>query len=436
MKDEVQRKTIDKGWQAMSQVLEKEMPQQKKRRLALWWLLFIGMPFIVWTIWKQHQSQPDRLPQEKQQPAPLVNNDGRALPLVQQQPINHRVIELPQSKFQAKSAQTSIKPTRPGLESGTVQEDHSTAVENAALPRLTQSNPDSMKEVIQKSIPELVQPVDLLSFISNEIPFVSSGQEKPFSKLVSLFIQPSPEQKRNKHWSLGLTASAQTEKFSRLDSYDAGIAIEWQPFPKLGIRSGLSYARHPRVQASTSKVVLDAENYLKTADTSNFIIIDQVTNEVVDAKEYTVNALPNYVSIPVRYYEQLAVPVLLNWKCRKFLNLHFGGSIGYITRLKTARIGESGKWTISPSNDETYSQVEKLAIKEISRWKYDIRAGLAVPLNRHLEVSFGIKLPFTIGKNTSSSRLFTPNGIYNGDPNNITNLRTSPLFNMGFTCFL
>ena len=458
MSDKIHNKTTDKGWAAMRAMLDKEMPIQKRKRRAIWWWLLLLLPVLSWGGWSlwqtEHAPKAPLNPELKTQPAPglmaqkaqntTVPDDFKNTQTTQRtaqkattDTKSHRSNILPTSAPKggvnlltgtqnttynhANGAETAVE--KPGIISKTdshdltlsgtdVQEMNSTTETLTALPGTGEQEQNSATETLA-TLPGRLTAIEAIPAVLPEI------------NVVPVITAPTPTKKAPapRAWKFGATCAASTEKFKGANGLSAGLALQWQPTKRWGLRTGLSLTRYTP-QLSSQPVVSVASSQYADAVSNEFILEDPYGNITYPA---TAVALAESVVIPVSHYKMLETPVLVTWNAFKSVKIFAGISNNYIIATNASNNGFSGALQLTAADSTAAKRLNNLAFQSINRWSVRIQTGIGINIGRHFELMGAIKFPF--GLTAQNQTLKTDNYInpLTADTNNTVNFNSNIL---------
>ncbi|HND90039.1 MAG TPA: hypothetical protein PK971_17020, partial [Saprospiraceae bacterium] len=322
------QKQTDKGWQSMSELLEREMPATKRRRpaavawwsLALWVLTVLGL--IAWW-WNQKANQeqvlaPARQVQEEiKKQAPTTSYNAQPDPSTQQ-----RRAAAPTSAAYVRNAQPQPRGQREHPSSWLADEGktaraqaHNTLAD-AQLPaqQPLAENPENQAALAAapeedfsagwrgQQLPPL--PYHLLENegaldlpASGGLPFPTKARVK------------SARNKRYSPWRVGASLTASTEHFNAANSASLGGVLDWQPKRShWGLRSGLAYEHYRPSGFARPIAEVNADRYADA--TRNYAFLFNNGVYVPGTSE----ALGLDVALPVVLMQRLRVPLLVYWQ--------------------------------------------------------------------------------------------------------------------------
>jgi hypothetical protein len=451
MNEEIQNKTTDKGWTAMRELLDQEMPTEPKRRRFLWWwlaILLIPIAAEAWHAWSVYSSNPSKLEQPNLSPNPApvpmaksstpentLSNAGNASPAVApQQP--KLVPTYPAPGLTEKPAR---KTSRPNTEEA-VYKISSSPVEN---PRIEQVKPpNDLFEItpslqivtaseISNGLPNIALEPSLNHLPTPEKDVVRQAEtqsQKPFTVTAALPKKAAVIRPRtNPVLALGGTVAVSTERFNALNSIGGGIAAQWQPTHRWGIRSGLQFTQYSSSNGSQPIAIVQSGQYEQAVD-SSYSVTDEFGNVATPTTGSP--ALQASVIIPVTKLQALELPVLISWQAIPRVKIFAGVNTTFIMATKTGSNSFSGDLTLKANTESAFQRLNTLAASDIPRWRFGLQTGVGVSLSKQIEVGILAKFPLQSSNTVSDNRL----AAY--DSNSIDGLkRRIPSFSLSATYF-
>jgi hypothetical protein len=433
-----EKKLADRGWKAMEQILNQELPTQRRKKPVFWfWLL--GLLLLAGGIatWR-HWPAAEPVAQPTQRPAVPVAT----------LPQNDRVKPAAGSESTPKTAAERRTPPAaqpsPGVSpfsTGNTSAPHrvvaprNAAASNAAVPVLAQSAPATTnRSVTQETPSEIYQTVPAPvaetsnSTISISTPEPAADRLFPTPPATNSIPEPgmatvpvsSPEQaanptqvsaatsasaaepaaadpntvttpppspaaepilpKRQKIWAWGATASLALNGQFNYAGVGAGLSVDWQPFRRWGLRSGLGYQYLPLPTNERPILSLNADSYVAaTGDERLKDNFGAPVSAVIDP-----SALPVYVSIT--RFHRVELPLLAFWQPFSKLRVLGGVSLGNTVYTETGKQGLTNSIVFDIADGSANSNLNKEVSQTFRNWDWQWNLGLSFRPLRHLEV--------------------------------------------------
>ena len=203
-----------------------------------------------------------------------------------------------------------------------------------------------------------------------------------------------------KHWSFGMTAGLASERFSKLNGFPAGAAVDWQFARKWGLRSGLQYAQYRLSDAERPVVTLDVNSYSEATD--NYISFSGSPNN----DPY----FDPSVLVPVEQLKQLEMPVLAWWQPIRPLRIFGGFTTTYNLSAQASQQNYSNNQFYYANTKVAQDNLNELTSNTLSRWQMNWQVGAGIRIGRHFELDALYKQGFS--KTTSAQFDTDPNSLY------------------------
>ncbi len=415
MKNEFDNKLTDKGWQSMLHLLDREMPEQRRRRRFAWWLFALFLLPLAgaggW--WVLRDSEPvDSAPEletpkvsepiaESSKNFPKVDNSAFSASGIEangQDPTNREVALTDNTKhggedlttFSRKRSGTNLNnhPATPPHSvfspSGGEASGQDTANREVALGENTKHGGEMMFSVNTERSGENLTTFKKLSNLNSlsVVPQFVENEIKNAPKLST--VEPSIAATTKKHtepkrWHFGLSSGLASENLSALNGFTAGAAIDWQFARKWGLRSGLHYGAY-RLSAEERPVVsLDAFDYEEATGNS----VDNLNT----GNPSTPNASdPGSVLVPIERLRQLEIPLLAYWQPLRPLRIFGGFSLGYSLSTQASEQNYASGQLYYANTQDAKSNLNDLAVNNLPRWRTALQTGIGLRFGKHFEL--------------------------------------------------
>jgi hypothetical protein len=399
MKNEFDNKLTDKGWQSMRRLLDREMPEQRRRRRFAWWpFALLLLPLAGWGGWwvLRGDEEPEKInPPVKE--APKVSEpvaeavEGQNIPAVVGVPANNkRWSEMPNEEYR-----TFVQPRTSGVVGG----DANNGPKNGEVfspPRLVFSPSDDEANRQDPANHEVVLgentkygAEDLTTFKRlpnlNKLPVISQFVENEikntlkFTPVTPFAAAPTKKHTEPKHWSFGLSAGLASENLSALNGFTAGAAADWQFARKWGLRSGLHYGAY-RLSAEERPVVsLDSDDYQEATGNS-------VDNLNTGGGSTPNSSDPGSVLVPIERLRQLEIPLLAYWQPVRPLRIFGGFSLGYSLSTQASEQNYASGQLYYANTKIAQDNLNDLAVNNLPRWRTALQTGIGIRLGKHFEL--------------------------------------------------
>lgn len=389
---------MEKGWEAMRDILDREMPQKNRRRVVGWWLTGILLPTVAAGIigWGVHyfynrkeQSHPpapqtfgqqppiarhlkagtsevhasvpsahDPMQSAAHTPSPGKNqqhNGPHARPPHTHSEAPPRFSERPQQEMEKRQqeypenvADSPAQMASPGSQPSaaasvnTIRDLRDTAFRSSALPgKDTVGVQSSDLEASDAVVPvsEAVQ----VPGRQAEMPHLVAGALSPLSLTPQRVPHlPTPSLKRPaalRRWQWGLSVEALCPSFSNVQGYGIGFVADRSLAKRLGMRTGLRYAHHQwpatGIVAGKAYVSIPALDYYSKGYDLSVVYTNQSGSGFIQGVP-TDSLSGRKVYMRLIQMQRLEVPVQMTWRPVKRMRLYVGGLLGWNLRVKGA----------------------------------------------------------------------------------------------------
>lgn len=358
----------DHAWEEMLKLLDREMPERKRRVPLLWWWILLplaGLGYWAWTELHTPETKPQVLTrpdvpvavQETPQPAPsavaaqpaMVPSEGSTdLPAsvkngIPTQAKTQRLIQtntaqvnftevnkpVPVQKSEAnvplqlaevdQLAQT-LPVTNPNVEEETAMPPNPTHIK---LPNESTTHANASNEEIKEPIPSIANVATRQADFEHQMRLPALNL--PLQEMATNEVIPA---KNNK---LGLWADAGMGTVANVGdlTYRLGGSVLLQK-GRFGLRSGLAYERNQGELLSSNAVD-------QSSKTSDPIFTNRENNNTQSGSPSTVNNAgfqPVNLSLPEMGFSSFSMPLVLQWLPFKKLGIESGVSLQYLRGLR------------------------------------------------------------------------------------------------------
>jgi len=414
MNDGLQDKSTDKGWQAMRELLDREMPTEEKRRRFLWWWLLLLIPFAsyggyLW--WGSHGpvAPPAQQQQVPSQPNPMANKTAPAMaPAAAESAIHASGTPAASNKVETLYSEPQTPPVASATTVNLSLPNTQTPGTNTMEPLSLASHAENrgLHDTAQENLTPIgehisVGPATITSSNSQALGFIpsllqlvenqtESYQDMPRTITLADITKVSTPEKKPSDFSFGGHLGLGTEQFRNINSFSGGLMANWQFRRRWGLRSGLLYTQY-YTSLSTQQVATVTPSKYETAVDSTFIVTDGMGNTVSSANSYF--SLTQAVVLPVTKLHMLELPILGSWKVGRSLSIMAGWNTAYVMAARTESTSYSGGFTLKVQTDSNNERLNELATNAVQRWRFDVQAGIGVKLNKQLELGLMAKIP-------------------------------------------
>lgn len=424
MKNEFDNKLTDKGWSRMNRLLDREMPERRRR--FVWWpwlaLLLLGSGAGSWWIYRQPVSaQPAPEPAARPKPAePVVTAPAAPAQVIRQGNTAQPATASPTGTNTERNTPSSLSAKGPAgyrIESAPAitllqAADKQRTESEKAISGTATNSPESLSGGIAgEKAPEL--PVGSSAAIAigqkilaltalpqaNALPGAKTPAPVLFSAdapLTTPDIKPAPRLKR---WSFGAGAGITSGDFSAINGFSVGALTEFRLSRRWGLRSGLQFAQYNLPADERPVVSVNAQDYNKATG-----------NDVQDNSIGTPSSDPSQtpVFVPLERTKRLEIPMLAYWQPVGGLRVLGGLSAGYLLSTRASEMNYANNQLYLANNQDALSNLNALTARSTSRWNLDWQLGLGWRFGKHLELNTFYKRQFNMNLGTTTADQFNP----------------------------
>ena len=430
-------KITDKGWAAMRGLLDREMPEKRRRRFGWWWIGLLLLPYMGYSSWQWLGGENSHTPKiEAKSELPIASNGAGiehssklALDPLREQPVVS-------SKFKPETM-------------------HSIATKDLKTP--VRSKPLDFSyaaTALEDSIiQEIESPSNLISFKNSEInpglaignlpgigaqPVFSAQEPSVLPHLLPILDLPNPIKKAsNKSWAFGATSAVSTEQFSTINGFSTGLTVDWKFARKWGLRTGLLYNLHSPQEKHRPVASVLSHDYTSNVD-GNVILVDGTTGlEVVNVagNNFYSDSLTGNVFIPVNRLHRLEIPVTTFWQVSKPLKIFGGLALIRTLSAKADKQNYSGDYILRLADRTAEYGASKLTSNELDNWKADAMLGFGLNLSRSFELGFSARMPLNKISGLAKAEKSNLNAAFDSNSIESTRKQGGPMFTLYGTLF-
>jgi len=397
----MEKNTTDKGWEAMQQLLDREMPVKPTRRRLVggwWWLLLLPLAgYSTWE-WMKYASI---LPAQSASPVaqnahttPLTANNTptSATPSITQMAESPTEIAVPAwNNPPSRSAEAIARPSK-GAQASTAQtfiaENGSKTPDNLLVN--TSQSPDLawVATPLSLSTDVLNTPIQSIdphtNIPSNKPQTIQGASIKPLQRRVF------------KTWTFGSITALTSEQFTSVNGFSTGVNVDWAFSRKWGLRSGLLYQIYTPEENHRPVASIERNDYASNI-AQNLIIVDAHTGvEVIQTTpgDY-VNSLTENVLVPLNRIQRLEIPLSLFWQANTQVKVLGGLSVSRILSTRADRQNYSGQYLLQLTNQAAQDDASRLIANQLGRWNTVATVGIGWALAQQFELGFSARLPFS-----------------------------------------
>jgi hypothetical protein len=399
----------DKGWEAMRHMLDRDMPQPRKRRRPFgWW--FAATVLVSGAIGAFLMDKSTRQPVTAQQALPMQNaltktpvagvmdvemgSNSAAPGSANSASSNLPVYSTVRSKISAIGVRNGIKFQRSEKYNTTIQEykeannttvnfGNQVSEENTvqlidvnppsgSIITVTEPNNNSTENIVTTQILSTPSPSSVSSNAKVDMPVLYDPRKN------RTIVKPR-RGKTDINW--GLTAALSVGEVPALPGLGFGVVMDALPrHDRAGLRLGLLY-RYQRLSPDNRPVVpLPYENYVDA--TGNAI------GEPILPSGWRILAANTSVLVPITEVHRIEIPVLLTFKLSNRFDLHAGSSFSRVMALRTAdrSLLTYNLHVIESPNDRVADQLSQAVAGQLPKWERNWMIGFAYHPIKRLEV--------------------------------------------------
>jgi hypothetical protein len=444
-------KTTDKGWAAMRQLLDREMPEKHNhRRIVWWWLSLLLLPAAGLGAW--YWSNTGEAPSEPQAIAHVSDASINSLDAqTQQNAVDvHQNEPSSSSNFSNKTIQSPQKTQKdPGTrlkKSGSVYQLANSASSAASAAFEVQNTgentlnnveglPFATNEINPSETPQL--DLGLISVNAQIIDYQSNNTPNiakiPADRLPKI-IPKTPE----KTWTFGATSVVTTERFNSLNGFSTGLNVDWKFARKWGLRTGLFYNIHTPQVKDRPVATVNSADYTSNVDGSVIVVNAYTGAEVLNSpgNNFYNDSLSGNILIPVSRLQLLEIPVTFFWQPSRAMKVIGGVSIARTLTAKADHQNYAGDYILRLNDKAATDDASKLSSNEFSRWNAAAMLGAGFAVGKSFEIGLTAKMPFSSFKSiladNSDNPLATPNSAFS---TNTGKTKNTPSFSLYGTLF-
>ncbi len=375
-KQDIDTQFIDQSWQNMSELLDKEMPVQKRKRRFLW-VWFLGLVALITAVWMYHYNFGNN---QKDAPKIITSKTEKIAQvetLVDRSPTQiEEKNNLPApNKFENKKQNVSRKnsPTQNNKLNSTKTVDTPSTIKTNAT---TEKYERSIVAIPVEKTPADTKNFDIIpqstklstsSKIKHQKEINPNFARLPLpafsnfpSQLPTEFIPiVQPVVKKSTKWRFGLYAGGLT---NAVGSFRAGLHSNLIINPKWTLHAGLGYAR--RIKNNTTNnndfpVVLSSNPVAGTNNDPN--TIDPAFSNSLAYKKF-------------QYFE---LPILFQYQIRPKWTIDFGGQIALFHGVYYQSSEESNFTTDSTTLSNADNRIQDLSLGAIATINFAAIGGIS-----------------------------------------------------------
>ncbi|HLP93568.1 MAG TPA: hypothetical protein VK168_06005 [Saprospiraceae bacterium] len=374
----MEKNSVDKGWVAMQQMLDREMPVKKRRRAAWWWLGLLLIPVASLAGWWYALENP------KTVPVPISSQ-----PITQNQHNSYPAATLAESHNTNQTVSTTLQTTPAALTAKYTQKRRQNLQKPiSSIPTLTIDQVQTPNPIQNPKEIDLAR-IDILP----AQPFPSSPSSQPVARETAA-LPTKPATSFKPFWSVGATSMASTEKFETVNGFSTGVTVDWAFSRKWGLRTGFLYNIHTPQEESRPVASIIAENYTVEGE---IWALDMSTGQQIWQMPGTSTLTDNLqgnVYVPVSRLQRLELPVSVYWQTTKSLKVYSGLSVAKTLITKADRFNYSGVYQINLNDQVAEKDVSNLSAHSLNTWNVQAIMGIGWRVSPVFELGLNGSLPF------------------------------------------
>lgn len=379
------KQLADRAWQAMRQTLDREMPEERRRRPVLFlWLLALLLPVAgLLTWWLQSPKTPAPKYDGPVAEIPIKKPDAGTMAPGKYLSPEGRTQESQTSIVQAKSTLPSTwnKPApieyAPGCGSGEIapmpveqngiaESPHSELAPladepgtNPNLPIAAESSNDT-----PESVPAQYNATPLIAATAPTKEDSTAATNPPATG-----SPVEPLRIRNHAWSFGATAGAMADLAGEYAGMTTGFVAEWQAGKRWGFRTGLNY-QFQRLQADNRPILsLTTASYAEA--TGDLKALDLGGTFVVNAADLLA---PVYVAVSRKHL--LEVPVLAYWQPGTKWRLYGGMGLATDVFVQSGDRSLKGNTVLTVKDGSASQNLNRQISSQVRNWEFGWKTGI------------------------------------------------------------
>lgn len=386
----------------MRSMLDREMPEKRRRLFGWWWFSLLLLPLVVYGGWHWLKSNPNPIQNPKsvtksviaQNAAPIPTNSLAA-------PETALTVENKVSAPLEKGSSTIASNVSSGY---TKQLDQVIATSSAQPKQVFQPlalvSPEA-EEIVSKPIataePELrSNPLSLLRLpiTTQNIDYQNKNNKRPH-----LFSSAEPSKAIKKvpapHWAFGATTAISADQPQRINGFSTGLTVDYKFNRKWGLRSGLLYNLYTPQEKNKPVASVQSDDYTSSVE-GKVIVFDFITGQQLASnsnQDFYNDSLSGNVFIPVNRLQRLEIPINAFWQVARPLKLIGGFSLTRTLAAKSDQQNYTDEYIIKLADQTSNDGASKLSSSELGNWSADALLGFGLKMGRSFELGLTAKLP-------------------------------------------
>lgn len=391
------KKTTDKGWAAMREMLDREMPERQRRGIVWWWLALLLLPLAGYGSWQWLGSEGSLETQPKAAIQPVLAENHAAALSTTTSPVVETTVETASTSSNTRQArmgnQTPNGQSLLEIASPKAEPLGRTFASESALTNSKEPETEAATTMPPVAIWDLASlPISapgLLNTASTAMPPLNSLPVADLTKPV----KKAPYSR----WALGATSTISTEQFNSINGFSTGLTIDWNFARKWGLRTGAFFNIHtPQEKYRPVASVLSAA--YRSNVKGDVIVVDAITGvEVfnVAGNNYYGDSLSGNVFIPVNRMQRLDLPVNIFWQAAPKIKILGGLAVTRTLSAKADKQNYSGDYILKLANRTAEDGASRLSSTELDNWSADAMFALGWKVGKSFELSLAARMPLS-----------------------------------------
>lgn len=427
------KKLTDKGWKAMEQLLNREMPVERKRRPIPWlWMaacLTGTSLFLGWMFWpsgiaseknlvasgrngtaveSSEATLPTAAAPATEWNAPRAENANADRMIQQPAATASKPASKPNTPY-AGPGNTTHQPgfTTPDVAvAGAIQDPENAIGTNSETQQLSTKTAETepVEVVLNNQVEvvptEIVAAVPRINYLLSPLPPITPApvQQSTIAAVANFDFVPTTSASApiqpvhpDKQFSLGLTAGIFLSPESVYKGFNGGVMAEWQPHTSWGLRSGISYQ---------FEQLRDKERTILSLTTSDYFNLTGDQEALIDPSSINTGsfapAVPVY--IPVSRLHRLEVPVQAFWHPAKKWRLYGGAAVGTTLFVQPGDRSLKNTNVLEIQNGSPARRLTTEISNQVRSVDFRWNVGVGFKPNRRLSIDLFLHNPLNLNK--------------------------------------
>jgi|GEM_PF-770989 len=398
----------DRAWAALSAQLDEVMPQQRRKKPFLIWLLLLGVAglgaFMVRHQRTQLQPQPPTNQPVAVAVAPVTDFSTPVLP-------NANADGHPKPNSHASNTVPTRQSRVPGPHAPAMPRRLPTIAASASLlPRVPEPivqsaapAPDLVVLPNNPSVPSAI-PTGLDPLPQHEVEL--RAQQHVVLMPVSNTPDIQPQRQPSHAYRLNIGGHIGWQQTVQPASGGVSAGVDWLPEgSRFGLRAtpGYRLTHYPRAGGDNNVTLQGVANQ----DTNGNFDFEATPGNV------QLSTTPDLVEASVKNRHHLELPIHVFWQPRSRLRVYAGGSAAYL-------LGVSAYNSVAYNNQDDLQlsstrSLNRTLTRQEPRWQFAASAGVGYRLGKHLELTAMEQVAFLQQNKTAAANQLTPAAVLDAD---------------------